>query len=201
MGNRLAGKVAIVTGAARGMGEAEARLFVAEGARVVLCDLLDEAGEKVAAELGDDAMYLHHDVSDEDSWTLVVEATTERFGVPTVLVNNAGIARYQTIDQMPKEMLAHLAANVVGPWLGIKAVFGPMRHADVGSIINVGSTNSFRGAPGASAYATSKHALAGLRRFPRRTACCDRRLPVEGRSPRMDNRDDKFECMRGQEWS
>lgn len=163
MGNRLAGKIAIITGAARGLGEADARLFVAEGAKVVLADLLDEEGEKVAADIGDAAMYVHHDVTDEDSWAALVAATTERFGAPTVLVNNAGIARYQNLDQMPKEeLLAHLSVNVVGPWLGTKAVFGPMRHAGGGSIINIGSTNSFRGAPGASAYGTSKHAIAGL---------------------------------------
>jgi 3alpha(or 20beta)-hydroxysteroid dehydrogenase len=80
-----------------------------------------------------------------------------------VLVNNAGIARMQVIDTMPKEeLLAHLAVNVVGPWLGIKTVFGPMRHAGGGSIINIGSTSSIRGQAGASAYSTSKHALSGL---------------------------------------
>lgn len=163
MGNRLANKVAIVTGGARGIGEAAARLFVAEGAKVVIADVLDEVGQAVAADLGANAMYAHLDVSNEDDWAAVVASTVERFGAPTVLVNNAGIARYQNLDQMPKEeLIAHFSVNVLGPWLGIKAVFGPMRRTGGGSIVNIGSTNSVRGAAGATAYGTSKHALAGL---------------------------------------
>ncbi|WP_408899942.1 glucose 1-dehydrogenase (plasmid) [Nocardioides sp. R1-1] len=163
MGTRLEGKVALVTGGARGMGEAEARRFCAEGAKVVIADVLDDIGQTVAADLGADAAYVHLDVSSEDDWATAVAATVERFGAPTVLVNNAGIARYETIDRMPKEeVVAHLSVNVVGPWLGIKSVFEPMRRAGGGSIINIGSTNSVRGAAGATAYATSKHAVAGL---------------------------------------
>src|SRR3954470_3259078 len=88
---RLDGKVALVTGAARGQGEAEARLFAAEGARVLLGDVLDADGARVAADIGAQALYRHHDVSDPVSWRAFVAAATERFGPPDVLINNAGI--------------------------------------------------------------------------------------------------------------
>jgi 3alpha(or 20beta)-hydroxysteroid dehydrogenase len=163
MGTRLQGKVALITGGARGMGEAEARRFHAEGAKVVIADVRDEVGQAVADDLGDNALYVHLDVTSEADWEAAVAATTERFGAVTVLVNNAGISRYETIDRMPKdELMAHLSVNVVGPWLGIKSVFESMRRAGGGSIVNIGSTNSVRGAAGATAYATSKHAAAGL---------------------------------------
>jgi 3alpha(or 20beta)-hydroxysteroid dehydrogenase len=145
------------------MGEAEARLFVAEGAKVVIADVLDDIGQVVAADLGDHAMYVHLDVTNEDDWKAAVAATVERFGAPTVLVNNAGKSSHQTIDQMSKEeMLTLFSINVLGPWLGTKAVFDSMRRAGGGSIVNIGSTNSVRGEAGGSAYTTSKHALAGL---------------------------------------
>lgn len=163
MGNSVAGKVAIVTGAARGIGETSARVLAAHGAKVVIADVLDEKGEVVASEIGRDAAYVHLDVTSEKSWDAAVAATVERFGAPTVLVNNAGIARYETIDRMPQEeLVAHFSVNVLGPWLGTKAVFQPMRRAGGGSIVNIGSTNSVRGAAGATAYGTTKHAMAGL---------------------------------------
>ena len=89
--NRLDGKVAIVTGGARGQGEAEVRLFVAEGGRVVFGDVLDDLGEIVAKDLGDAAIYLHHDVRSEDDWAQVVDEAESRFGKVDVLVNNAGV--------------------------------------------------------------------------------------------------------------
>jgi 3alpha(or 20beta)-hydroxysteroid dehydrogenase len=161
--NRLDGKVAMITGGARGQGEAEARLFVAEGAKVVITDVLDELGQALAADLGESAMYVHLDVTSEDDWSAAVAATVERFGPPTVLVNNAGISGHRTIDQMAKEeLLALFSVNVLGPWLGTKTVFDSMRRAGGGSIVNIGSTNSVRGEAGGTAYTTSKHALAGL---------------------------------------
>lgn len=163
MGNRLDGKVAIITGGARGQGEAEARLFVAEGAKVVIADVLDDPGQALASDLGENALYVHLDVTSEDDWNAAVATTIERFGTPTVLVNNAGITQHRTIDQMVKEDLLNiLSVNVVGPWLGTKALFDPMRRAGGGSIINIGSTNSGRGEAGGTGYTTSKHALAGL---------------------------------------
>src|SRR5665213_4267235 len=94
---RLPGKIAIITGAARGMGAAEARMFVSEGAKVLLADLQDDEGQKVAAELGVHARYVHLDVTDEAGWAAVLAATEEAFGSPTVLVNNAGILRYSPL--------------------------------------------------------------------------------------------------------
>src|SRR5438477_6229107 len=90
-GGRLAGKVALITGGARGQGEAEARLFVAEGARVMIGDVLDDLGAKVAESLGDSAAFCHHDVTSEDEWAAIVAATLDTFGRIDVLVNNAGI--------------------------------------------------------------------------------------------------------------
>lgn len=145
------------------MGEAEARLFVSEGAKVVIADVLDDVGQAVAADLGENAMYVHLDVTSESDWSAAVEATLERFGAPTVLVNNAGKSSHVTLDQMPKEeMLTLFSINVLGPWLGTKAVFDSMRSEGGGSIVNIGSTNSVRGEAGGTAYTTSKHALAGL---------------------------------------
>lgn len=163
MSNRLEGKVAIVTGAARGIGEATARLFAEQGARVVVTDVLDEQGKALAEELGDRAIFRHLDVSNSDDWAATVNEATSQFGRVDVLVNNAGISRYNTIDQMPiDELMAHLQINFVGAWLGSRAVLEPMRKAGSGSIVNIGSTNGFRGAAGGSAYNTSKFALHGL---------------------------------------
>ena len=111
------------------MGEAEARLFVTEGAKVVIADVLDDVGQAVATDLGENAMYVRLDVTSEDDWSAAVAATVERFGAPTVLVNNAGKSSHQTIDQMSTdEMLTLFSINVLGPWLGTKAVFDPMRQ-------------------------------------------------------------------------
>ena len=98
---RLDGKVALITGAARGQGEAEARLFVAEGARVVLTDVLDEVGSTIAKDLGDAAAYLHHDVTDELAWQATVDKAIDRFGGIDVLVNNAGIFTVSPTATMP----------------------------------------------------------------------------------------------------
>src|SRR5262245_35376866 len=94
---RLDGKVAIITGGARGQGEAEVRLFVREGAKVVFGDVLDDLGEAVAKDLGDDAAYLHHDVRKEDDWTQIVGEAEGRFGKVDVLVNNAGVLDFGTL--------------------------------------------------------------------------------------------------------
>ena len=104
---RLEGKVVILTGAARGMGEAEARLFVAEGAKVVLADVLDEEGRLVAKSLGDAASYVHLDVTDEQAWRDVLAHTVAAFGVPDVLVNNAGILHVAPLLTLEVEALRH----------------------------------------------------------------------------------------------
>lgn len=160
---RLDGKVALITGAARGQGEAEARLFAEEGAKVVLGDLLDGEGEKVAASLGDRALYLHHDVSREDSWTNFTAAALQRFGKIDVLVNNAGIVLVMPIAQITLEAYMRVInVNQVGCLLGMKAVLAPMLEAGRGSIVNVASAAGLEGNAGLVAYAASKFAVRGM---------------------------------------
>src|SRR5439155_17104660 len=120
---RLENKVAIVTGAARGQGAAIARRFAKEGAAVVLADVLDEEGKVVADDIGTSVRYVHHDVTDESSWDEVVRVATEAFGTPNVLVNNAGILRWQPMHKHTlDDYMAVITVNQVGCFLGMKAV-------------------------------------------------------------------------------
>jgi len=160
---RLDDKVVIVTGAARGQGEAEARLFAAEGAKVIACDVLDEAGESVAASIGGDARYAHLDVSNEADWSAVVERVIGDFGRLDGLVNNAGILRVAEFTKMSRETFEQvLSVNLVGPFLGIQAVADKMADGGGGSIVNVSSVSGFAVALGQVAYASSKFGLRGL---------------------------------------
>lgn len=160
---RLAGKVAIVTGGAMGQGAAIARSFVAEGAQVVVADVADEQGEALARELGDAAHFRHHDVSDQASWTALVEDTAERFGPVTVLANNAGILRFGDIDTMPQEEVELLfRVNQLGCFLGMQAVVPTMKAAGGGSIINASSVEGLAGMPSLAAYAATKWAIRGM---------------------------------------
>lgn len=160
---RLEGKVAIITGAARGQGEAEARLFVAEGARVLLADIRDEEGEAVAADLGDAAAYVHLDVTDAAQWEAAVAHAEERFGPVSVLVNNAGILHFAAIDRTdPEDFERVLRVNVHGVFLGIRAVTPSMVRAGGGSIVNISSTAGLQGLPSLGAYVASKWAVRGL---------------------------------------
>lgn len=162
---RLDGKVAIVTGAARGQGEAEARLFVAEGASVVLADVLDDDGRAVAADLGDAARYEHLDVTDEERWQAVVAATEDAFGPVSVLVNNAGILAFSPVyAQDAAEFRRVLDVNLTGAFLGIKTVARSMRKGGGGSIVNISSTGGMEGLPMLAAYSSSKWGLRGLSR-------------------------------------
>jgi 3alpha(or 20beta)-hydroxysteroid dehydrogenase len=162
-GPRLAGKVAIVTGAARGMGEATARLFVEEGARVVITDVLDDKGERLAAALGGTAMFVHHDVTDETGWHQVLAACTERFGTPDVLVNNAGILRFGLLLTTDvAEMREVLDVNLIGPFLGMKVIGGAMAEAGRGSIVNVSSAGGMVGMSMISGYVAAKWGLRGI---------------------------------------
>jgi 3alpha(or 20beta)-hydroxysteroid dehydrogenase len=161
--SRLAGKVAVITGAARGQGEAEARRFVAEGARVVLTDVLDDDGEKVAADLGASATYRHLDVTIEDEWLAAVADAEGRFGPVTVLVNNAGILDFCEIEQQDVERFRKVVdVNLTGTMLGMKSVIPSMKRAGGGSIINISSNSGIWGIPMAGAYAASKWAVRGL---------------------------------------
>ena len=162
---RLDNKVAIISGAARGQGEAEARLFAEEGARVVLGDVLDDRGAQVAAEIGDAAIYVTLDVRDEGSWAHAVAAAEHDFGPVVVLVNNAGILRFSTMMDTPLEQFREVfEVNQVGPFLGMKAVVPSMTRAGGGSIVNISSTNGLSGFPATISYTSTKWALRGMTR-------------------------------------
>ncbi|MFZ6002603.1 MAG: glucose 1-dehydrogenase [Actinomycetota bacterium] len=163
MSGRLGGKVAIITGAARGQGEAEARRFVAEGAKVLLTDVLDAEGQAVAASLGGAAAYRHLDVTSEEEWVLAVADAEERFGPVSVLVNNAGILDFAPIHRQDvARFRAVVEVNLVGPLIGMKSVAPSMKRAGGGSIINVSSNAGIVGLPSAGAYVSSKWGLRGL---------------------------------------
>lgn len=163
MPGRLEGKVAIVTGAARGQGEAEARRFVAEGASVLLTDVLDEEGTAAAAALGEQAAYRHLDVSSEEEWIAAVADAEERFGPVTILVNNAGILDFASIEGQDVERFRRVIdVNLVGTLIGMKSVVPSMRRAGGGSIINISSNGGIWGLPSLGAYVSSKWAVRGL---------------------------------------
>jgi 3alpha(or 20beta)-hydroxysteroid dehydrogenase len=159
---RLDGKVAIVTGAARGQGEAEARLFAREGAKIVLGDVLDDAGQAVAADIGPAAVYVHLDVSSEDDWVLAVKAAGA-LGPLGVLVNNAAILRPAAlVDTTLADYRAVIEVNQVGCFLGMKAVVDPMRASLGGSIINISSIDGLGSKNGLISYTASKFAIRGM---------------------------------------
>jgi 3alpha(or 20beta)-hydroxysteroid dehydrogenase len=160
---RVDNKVALITGGARGMGAADARMLVNEGAKVVIGDILDDEGQALADELGDAARYIHLDVSSADDWTAAVETALSSFGKLNVLVNNAGIVQVgplKTLDVARWQKV--LDVNLTGPMLGTKAVIGPMIEAGGGSIINVSSIEGLRGAAYVHSYVASKWGLRGL---------------------------------------
>ncbi|NUW40600.1 glucose 1-dehydrogenase [Nonomuraea rhodomycinica] len=157
----LDGKVALVTGGARGMGEAHVRLFREEGAEVVFGDVLDEEGKALAEETG--ATFVHHDVTDRAEWARAVETAVSLHGRLNVLVNNAGILKFRRIaDMEPEEFDRVIEVNLKGTWLGVKSVIEPMKAAGRGSIVNISSIEGFVGAEGLSAYAASKFAVRGV---------------------------------------
>ena len=160
---RVSGKVAIVTGAARGMGEAHARRLIEEGAQVMLTDVLDAEGEAAAKALGPNARYMHHDVSRESEWKAVVAATEAAFGPITVLVNNAGIVLNGPIESHSEaDYRKVIDVNQVGVFLGMKSVLPSMKRAGGGSMINVSSIAGFVGIWGAPGYTASKFAVRGM---------------------------------------
>ena len=161
---RLSGKVALVSGGARGQGEAEVRLFVSEGAKVVFGDVLDDLGEKLAADVGDDAVYLHHDVRDETSWASFVAEAQQRFGGVDVLVNNAGVLDFGTMTHETSlaDYMRLIEINQIGVFLGMRAVAPVMVQHGGGSIVNISSLDGLTGQPGAIAYVSSKFAVRGM---------------------------------------
>jgi NAD(P)-dependent dehydrogenase (short-subunit alcohol dehydrogenase family) len=165
MANRLTDKVALISGGARGQGGAEARLFVKEGASVVLADVLDKDGERLAAELNRGAakpraMFVHLDVAKADEWDRAVTAAQHQFGGLDILVNNAGILSLAGIEQTSEdEWQRVIDINQKGVWLGMKAVVPAMRKRSGGSIINISSIYGLIGSGGSAAYHASKGAV------------------------------------------
>lgn len=160
---RLSGKVAIITGGARGQGAAHASVFVKEGARVVLGDVLHDDGKAVAAALGDDACYVGLDVRSEEDWTAAVAAATDQFGRLDILVNNAGIAGLGPMAHMTLDCYMDvIQVNQVGVFLGMRTVVPAMVASGGGSIVNISSIEGLAGAPGCVAYSASKHAVVGM---------------------------------------
>jgi 3alpha(or 20beta)-hydroxysteroid dehydrogenase len=160
---RVDNKVALITGGARGMGAADARMLVKEGAKVVIGDILDDEGTALADELGDAARYVHLDVTSADEWAAAVETALSSFGKLNVLVNNAGIVQLgplKTLDVARWQQV--LDVNLTGPMLGTKSVIQPMIDAGGGSIINVSSIEGLRGAAYVHSYVASKWGLRGL---------------------------------------
>lgn len=159
---RFDGKVVLISGGARGQGAAEARMLVAEGAKVVIGDVLDAEGRRLAEELGKAVVYLHHDVTEEAGWAQAV-AAAERLGGLHGMVNNAGIFVPRTLMETDVELFErHTRINQLGCFLGMKAVAGPMERSGGGSIVNISSVAGLRGSPGAVAYSATKWALRGM---------------------------------------
>lgn len=160
---RLANKIAIITGGARGMGAETCRLFVAEGATVVIADLLEAEGLALVEELGQTASFRRLDVSDEDDWLQLVNETVQRFGRIDVLVNNAAVLVFGAIEQLAKaDFERALAVNLTGTFLGIHTVAPIMRAQRAGSIINISSVDGLRGVNALAAYVASKWGVRGL---------------------------------------
>ncbi len=158
---RLQDKVIIITGAAQGMGATHARLCIAAGAKVVLTDINAEKGQALATELGSNALFIQHDVTNEDDWMQVVARTEAHFGTINVLVNNAGITQSKSILQTSlADYRRIIEINQVSVFLGMKAVIPSMQKAKQGSIINISSINGLVG--GAIGYTDSKFAVRGM---------------------------------------
>jgi 3alpha(or 20beta)-hydroxysteroid dehydrogenase len=160
---RLDGKVAVITGAARGMGEATARLFAGEGAKVVLTDVLEDEGQAVAEDIGEAARFLKHDVTSDDDWAAVVAAARDDLGGIDVLINNAGVVHFTPIEALSADDAQRvIGINTIGPMLGVKHVSPVMKAAGKGSIVNISSVDGLRGCNGLTVYTASKWALRGL---------------------------------------
>lgn len=160
---RLAGKVTMITGAARGQGEATARLFAEQGATVILTDRMTAEGAAAARAIGGKASFMPLDVTDENAWSELVAEVVKVHGKLDVLVNNAAITCLMPIGEMTKAALENvLAINLVGPYLGIRAVTPQMMRQKSGSIINISSVSGLRGTSGMSAYDASKWGVRGF---------------------------------------
>ena len=161
---RLEGKVAIISGGARGMGAAEAKLFAREGAKVIICDVLEDEGRQTEAEInevGGDAVFVKLDVTSQDEWENAVNTAIERFGKLDILVNNAGIIVQSTIEDMTVELWDKVMdVNAKGVFLGTKTAIPHMKEAGGGSIVNISSISGIVGQDNVNAgYNASKGAV------------------------------------------
>ncbi|MBO0865061.1 MAG: glucose 1-dehydrogenase [Mycobacterium sp.] len=160
---RVDGKVALISGGARGMGASHARALVAEGANVVVGDILDDDAHALAEELGTAARSVHLDVTQPDQWKAAVEVAVGEFGSLNVLVNNAGIVNGNTLQNFPlADWQKIIDINLTGTFLGMQAAVEPMITAGGGSIINISSVEGLRGSPGLYGYVASKFGVRGL---------------------------------------
>lgn len=160
---RLNGKVTLISGGARGMGASHARAMIAEGAKVVIGDLLDTEGQALAKELGPSVTYVHLDVTKPTDWEAAVGTAVKTYGKLDVLVNNAGIANFGPIEEYTHaDWDKIIAINLTGVFNGIKAALPAMRAARGGSIINISSTAGIRGYPALPGYTASKWGVRGL---------------------------------------
>jgi 3alpha(or 20beta)-hydroxysteroid dehydrogenase len=161
--DRLAGKVAIITGGAQGQGEGAARAFVAEGAKVVIADIADEPGKALAQELGENAHYVHLDVSDEESWRAAVDEAVATYGPVNVLVNNAGVLLFAELTKTTTADFERLfRVNQLGCFLGMRTVAPIMVENGGGSIVNSSSIEGLGGMPTLVAYTATKFAIRGM---------------------------------------
>ena len=161
--DRLTGKVALISGGARGIGEGIARRFVAEGARVAIADILDDEGQALAAELGEAATYLHLDVTNRAAWDAAVAAVEAKWGRLDCLVNNAGVIVFKRIDDLTEaEIRRLLDINLMGVINGTQAAIPALERAGGGSIINMSSADGISGANSLSVYCASKFAVRGF---------------------------------------
>ena len=165
MGGRLEGKVALISGAARGQGAAEAKRFLAEGAHVMISDVLDDEGEALARELGGEADYQSLDVTDANAWDRVVAATVRRFGGLNILVNNAGIGLVGLLDGLDvEEHRKIIDVNLHGVYLGMRASKPALVDSGGGAIVNISSIDGLVGTLGMVSYSASKFAVTGMTR-------------------------------------
>ena len=159
----LEGKVALISGAARGMGEAHARRLVEEGAKVVLADILDDVGKALADELGESSRFIHLDVTSFDDWREAVAFAEREFGRLNVLVNNACILGFGALHEMPLDQYRKIIeVNQVGVFLGMQAVVPALERSGAGSIVNISSVEGLGGGPFLAAYTASKFAVRGM---------------------------------------
>ncbi|MFE6857717.1 SDR family oxidoreductase [Nocardia sp. NPDC057668] len=163
MTGRLSGRVALISGAASGMGASHARAFIAEGAAVMLGDIADDAAARLAAELGDRAASVHLDVTRLADWEAAVAATVDRFGVLNVLVNNAGILDGGPIGTYTEKQWNNIIAiNLTGPFLGLTAARDALVAARPAAVVNISSAAGIQGVPGVHGYTASKFGVRGL---------------------------------------